>query len=51
MIHRRTAIQTNQQRQELQMIEQPSFPLLANAGDIRAFFYRRNLLWHILTAP
>lgn len=38
MIYRRTAIQTNQQRQELQMIEQPSFPLLANAGDIRAFF-------------
>lgn len=38
MIYRRTAIQTNQQRQELQMIQQPSFPLLANAGDIRAFF-------------
>lgn len=38
MIYRRTAIQINQQRQELQMIEQPSFPLLANAGDIRGFF-------------
>ena len=38
MIHRRTAIQLNQQRQELQLLEQPSFPLLANAGDIRAFF-------------
>lgn len=38
MIYRRTAIQMNQQRQELQMIQQPSFPLLANAGDIRAFF-------------
>ena len=38
MIHRRTAIQMNQQRQELQLLEHPFFPLLANAGDIRGFF-------------
>ena len=38
MIHRRTAIQMNQQRQELQLLEHHFFPLLANAGDIRGFF-------------